>query len=61
MVKDYFVDTEREDSKRRLLIAEAVHAAVWIVCKFSPMFGAKMLGGTIGLAVAAVILVLVYE
>ena len=47
-------------SKRTLLIAEAVHAVIWIICKFFPMFGAKLLGGAVGLAVAVVILILVY-
>lgn len=42
-----------------ILIAEAIHAVIWIVCKFFPMFGAKLLGGAIGLAISIVILAVV--
>ena len=66
MVKGYLVDrkmtvigavwtaiacTVTDFSRRGLLIAEAVHAVIWIICKFFPMFGAKLLGGAVGLAV----------
>lgn len=52
--------TVKDFSKQGLLIAEAVHAVIWIVCKFFPMFGAKLLGGAVGLAVSVVILALIY-
>ena len=52
--------TVKDFSRRGLLIAEAVHAVIWIICKFFPMFGAKLLGGAVGLAVSVVILALVY-
>lgn len=47
-------------SRQGFLIAEAVHAVIWIICKFFPMFGAKLLGGAVGLAVAIVLILLVY-
>lgn len=52
--------TVKDFSRRGLLIAEAVHAVIWIICKFFPIFGAKLLGGAVGLAVSVVILALVY-
>ena len=52
--------TVKDFSRRGLLIVEAVHAVIWIICKFFPMFGAKLLGGAVGLAVSVVILALVY-
>lgn len=52
--------TVKHFSKQGTLIAEAVHAVIWIVCRFFPMFGAKLLGGAVGLAAAVVILALAY-
>lgn len=52
--------TVKDYSKQGLLIAEAVHGAIWIICKFFPMFGAKLLGGAVGLAVAVVLVLFVY-
>ena len=42
-----------------ILISEAIHAVIWIVCRFFPMFGAKLLGGAVGLVVGIAILAVV--
>lgn len=52
LVKDY--------SKKGILIAEGVHGVIWIMCKFFPMFGAKLLGGITGLLIGAVVLIFAY-
>lgn len=52
--------TAKGFSGRGILIAEAVHAVIWIVCKFFPMLGAKILGGAVGLGIAIFIVALVY-
>lgn len=52
LMKDY--------SRKGLLISEGVHGIIWIVCKFFPMFGAKLLGGVFGLLIGAVVLIFAY-
>ena len=42
-----------------ILISEAIHAVIWIVCRFFPMFGAKLLGGAVGLVIGIAILAVV--
>lgn len=50
----------KQNSKKGILIAEGIHGIIWIVCKFFPMFGAKLIGGVFGLLIAAVVLILAY-
>lgn len=48
----------RDYSNKGIAIAEGVHAVIWLMFKVFPAFGAKLLGGFIGLVIAALIILL---